>query len=54
MRDLLCSKKLALHNQDAVGIAVPRLKSITVESVLKLALDHKEISKYLPDKADLE
>ena len=54
MRELLCGKKLALEKSDTVGITVPRLKPITVEAVLTLALENKEICKYLPDKADLE
>ena len=35
-------------------VNIPRMKMVTVESVLKVALEHEDIARYLPDKEDLE
>jgi hypothetical protein len=42
-----------LKRSDIIGVNVPRMKMVTVESVHKLAMQHEVISQYLPDTDDL-
>ena len=53
LKQLLSNKKKALRKSDIVGVNVPRMKMVTVQSVHKLALEHEVIASYLPDLEDL-
>ena len=54
MKKALAGEKQLLKNTEVVPLNIQACKAITVEYVLKLALKHKVIQKYLPDAADLE
>jgi hypothetical protein len=54
LKQLLKKQKLALRRSETSMVNIPRMKMVTVESVLKVALDNVEISKYLPDREDLD
>ena len=46
--------KKALGLQKVVYVNFPRLKPFSVQKVLKLALEHEEIKKYLSEKEEID
>ena len=49
----MAKKKKTLRVSELTRVNVPRMKMITVEQVLKIALENETIKKYLPDSDDL-
>lgn len=53
VKQILANRKKTLRHAEITKVVVPRMKMVTVERVLEIALKDKTLSQYLPDEADL-
>ena len=54
LKAILNGSKKALGLRKVVYVNFPRLKPFSVQKVLRLALEHEEIKKYLPEKEEID